>query len=60
MLFDLLSADLITGQVDNCLFSLHKPQSIERTGEDEYKNKAWKRMVSIFYFNYIDMFRPYR
>lgn len=31
LFYDLLSADSITGQVDGCLFSLHKPQSIGRT-----------------------------
>lgn len=31
LFYDLLSADSITGQVDGCLFSLHKPQSVGRT-----------------------------
>lgn len=41
----MLSAESITGQVDNCLFSLHRPQSISRTNssEDE-QGSEWKRM----------------
>lgn len=35
LFYDLLSAESITGQVDGCLFSLHKPQSIGRTTEKE-------------------------
>lgn len=46
LLFDLLSAESITGQIDNCLFSLHRPQSIGRTSEEDYRDTAWKRMVS--------------
>lgn len=41
----MLSADSIVGQVDNCLFSLHKPQSIGRTSEDDLRDGSWKRMV---------------
>lgn len=40
-----MSADSITGQVDNCLFSLHKPQSIGRTSEEDLKDAEWSRMV---------------
>lgn len=47
LFYDLLSADSITGQVDNCLFSLHKPQSIGRTSEEDLKDVEWARMVSI-------------
>lgn len=46
LFFDLLSAASITGQVDNCLFSLHKPQSIGRTSEGDLHDCTWKRMVS--------------
>lgn len=45
LFYDLLSADSITGQVDNCLFSLHKPQSIGRTSEEDLKDAQWARMV---------------
>ena len=45
LLFDLLSAESITGQVDNCLFSLHRPQSIGRTSEEDKQDSTWKRMV---------------
>ncbi|WFD32268.1 Mitochondrial distribution and morphology protein 31, mitochondrial precursor [Malassezia sp. CBS 17886] len=31
LFFDLLNADSITGQLDGCLFSLHKPQSVRHT-----------------------------
>lgn len=31
LFLDLLSAEKVTGQVDNCLFSLHRPQSISRS-----------------------------
>ncbi|KAM0753660.1 hypothetical protein T439DRAFT_322546 [Meredithblackwellia eburnea MCA 4105] len=44
LFYDLLSADAITGQVDNCLFSLHKPQSIGRTSEEDLKDVQWARM----------------
>ena len=43
--FDMLSAESITGQVDNCLFSLHRPQTIGRTSQDDMKDNTWKRMV---------------
>ncbi|CEQ39286.1 SPOSA6832_00808, partial [Sporobolomyces salmonicolor] len=45
LFYDLMSAESITGQVDNCLFSLHKPQSIGRTSDDELKDARWSRMV---------------
>ncbi|GAA5973196.1 hypothetical protein JCM21900_005814, partial [Sporobolomyces salmonicolor] len=44
LFYDLMSAESITGQVDNCLFSLHKPQSIGRTSDDELKDARWSRM----------------
>ena len=31
LFYDLLNADGITGQLDGCLFSLHKPQSVSHT-----------------------------
>lgn len=46
LFFDLLSAYSIVGQVDNCLYSLHKPQSMSRTSEDDLRDGVWKRMVS--------------
>jgi distribution and morphology protein 31 len=46
LFYDLLSAESITGQVDNCLFSLHKPQSMRTTSEHDMKDNTWKRMVS--------------
>ncbi|KAG8967867.1 Mitochondrial distribution and morphology protein 31, mitochondrial precursor [Tulasnella sp. 419] len=44
LFYDLLSADYMVGQFDNCLFSLHKPQSIDRTMESDMKDARWKRM----------------
>ncbi|CCO27100.1 Mitochondrial distribution and morphology protein 31 [Rhizoctonia solani AG-1 IB] len=39
-----MCADHIVGQYDNCLFSLHTPQSIGRTMEQEVKDSRWTRM----------------
>ena len=46
LFYDLLCADRITGQVDGCLFSLHKPQSIGRTTGRERDIMAgrWKTL----------------
>ncbi len=44
LFYDLLSAESVTGQCDNCLFSLHKPQSIGRTSEQDLKDAHWARM----------------
>lgn len=44
LFYDLMSAEAVTGQVDNCLFSLHKPQSIGTTSEEDLKNEGWSRM----------------
>lgn len=43
--YDFLCAENIVGQFDNCLFSLHKPQSIGRTTEKDLKDGDWGRMV---------------
>ncbi|KAG8900819.1 Mitochondrial distribution and morphology protein 31, mitochondrial precursor [Tulasnella sp. 408] len=42
--YDLLSADSMVGQFDNCLFSVHRPQSINRTMIGDSKDATWKRM----------------
>lgn len=42
---DFLQADNIVGQIDNCLFSLHRPQGIGRTVETDLKDAPWARMV---------------
>ncbi|KAK7473199.1 Mitochondrial distribution and morphology protein 31, mitochondrial precursor [Stygiomarasmius scandens] len=47
MFYDFLSAENIVGQFDNCLFSLHKPQSIGRTTEMDLKDGEWARMSRI-------------
>jgi len=44
MFYDFLSAENIVGQFDNCLFSLHKPQSIGRTNEQDLLDGKWARM----------------
>lgn len=49
LFYDFLSAENIVGQFDNCLFSLHKPQSIGRTTEEDLNDGHWKRMVCFFY-----------
>lgn len=46
MFYDFLSAENVVGQFDNCLFSLHMPQSIGRTTEQDLKDTQWSRMVS--------------
>ncbi|GAA6059641.1 hypothetical protein JCM10212_004144 [Sporobolomyces blumeae] len=44
LFYDLMRAESITGQIDNCLFSLHRPQSIGRTSEEDLKDARWSRM----------------
>ncbi|KAG6857697.1 hypothetical protein H0H87_004113 [Tephrocybe sp. NHM501043] len=44
LFYDFLCAENIVGQFDNCLFSLHKPQSIGRTTERDLKDGEWARM----------------
>ncbi|SCV72728.1 BQ2448_4265 [Microbotryum intermedium] len=44
LFYDLMSAESVVGQVDNCLFSLHTPQSIGRTSEEDLKDARWGRM----------------
>ena len=46
LFFDFLRAENVVGQFDNCLFSLHKPQSIGRTTEQDIQDGKWSRMVS--------------
>lgn len=48
LFYDFLCAENIVGQFDNCLFSLHKPQSIGRTTESDLKDGEWARMVCFF------------
>ncbi|KAF8813875.1 hypothetical protein BYT27DRAFT_7180650 [Phlegmacium glaucopus] len=45
LFYDFLRADNVVGQFDNCLFSLHKPQSIGRTNEKDLKDGEWARMT---------------
>ncbi|KAF7299286.1 hypothetical protein MIND_00877500 [Mycena indigotica] len=47
MFYDWLCAENIVGQFDNCLFSLHKPQSIGRTTEKELGEGDWGRMSRV-------------
>lgn len=51
LFYDFLRAENVVGQFDNCLFSLHKPQSIGRTTDQDLKDGKWSRMVMLlFYF----------
>ncbi|TFK44315.1 mitochondrial distribution and morphology protein family 31/32 [Crucibulum laeve] len=47
LFYDFLCAENVVGQFDNCLFSLHKPQSIGRTTEKDLKDGEWARMSRI-------------
>ncbi|KAG8214109.1 putative mitochondrial distribution and morphology protein 31 [Butyriboletus roseoflavus] len=47
LFYDFLHADNVVGQFDNCLFSLHKPQSIGRTTEQDIQDGKWSRMTRI-------------
>ncbi|CDZ98593.1 Mitochondrial distribution and morphology protein family 31/32, fungi [Phaffia rhodozyma] len=47
LFYDVLSADSITGQYDNCLFSLHKPQRIGKTVGEDLKEGRWQRMARL-------------
>lgn len=49
LFYDFLCAENVVGQFDNCLFSLHKPQSIGRTTERDLKDGQWSRMVSLVF-----------
>ncbi|ORY34330.1 mitochondrion organization and biogenesis-related protein [Naematelia encephala] len=42
LFFDLMSAEAITGQIDNCLFSLHMPQKF---GKAQHDDEMVKRMA---------------
>jgi distribution and morphology protein 31 len=46
MFYDMMSAEAITGQFDNCLFSLHMPQKLGKGNGGE--GGLVKRMVSSF------------
>lgn len=45
LFYDFLRAENVVGQFDNCLFSLHRPQSIGRTTDQDLKDGKWSRMV---------------
>lgn len=45
LFYDFLLAENVVGQFDNCLFSLHRPQSIGRTTEQDLQHGQWARMV---------------
>ncbi|KAN0134038.1 hypothetical protein V8E53_008256 [Lactarius tabidus] len=44
LFYDFLKAEGIVGQFDNCLFSLHRPQSIGRTNEQDARDGGWSTM----------------
>ncbi|TFK17140.1 mitochondrial distribution and morphology protein 31 [Coprinopsis marcescibilis] len=41
LFYDFLCAENVVGQFDNCLFSLHKPQSIGRTTDKDLEDGDW-------------------
>jgi mitochondrial distribution and morphology protein 31 len=47
LFYDFLKSEGAVGQFDNCLFSLHRPQSIGRTNEQDAKDGGWSTMVRI-------------
>jgi mitochondrial distribution and morphology protein 31 len=44
---DFMKAEGVVGQFDNCLFSLHRPQSMGRTNEQDAKDGGWSTMVGL-------------
>ncbi|KAI0063488.1 hypothetical protein BV25DRAFT_1990495 [Artomyces pyxidatus] len=44
LFYDFMRAEGVVGQFDNCLFSLHRPQSIGRTNEQDAKDGGWSAM----------------
>lgn len=49
LFYDLLNAESMTGQIDGCLFSLHKPQSVYHTTREMYDQnnerfRNWSRL----------------
>ncbi|KAI0254158.1 mitochondrial distribution and morphology protein family 31/32 [Lactifluus subvellereus] len=44
LFYDFLKSEGVVGQFDNCLFSLHRPQSIGRTNEQDAKDGGWSTM----------------
>jgi len=51
MFYDFLCAESVVGQFDNCLFSLHKPQTIGRTNDKDLESGDWGRRVSRAFLN---------
>ncbi|KAF9567941.1 mitochondrial distribution and morphology protein family 31/32 [Agrocybe pediades] len=47
LFYDFLCAENVVGQFDNCLFSLHKPQSIGRSTEKDLRDGDWGRVSRI-------------
>ena len=62
LFYDFMKAEGIVGQFDNCLFSLHRPQSIGRTNEQDTKDSGWSTMVriplSLHFLDKYDEFSP--
>ena len=46
LFYDFLEAEGIVGPFDNCLFSLHRLQSIGRTNEQDARDAGWSTIVS--------------
>ena len=49
LFYDFMKAKGVVGQFDNCLFSLHRPQSIGRTNEQDAEDGGWSTMASELY-----------
>jgi distribution and morphology protein 31 len=47
LFYDFTKTEGIVGQFDNCLFSLHRPQSMGKTNGQDTKDGGWSTMVSI-------------
>ncbi|PWN39371.1 mitochondrial distribution and morphology protein family 31/32 [Ceraceosorus guamensis] len=49
LFYDLLGADSITGQVDGCLFSLHKPQRVGKSTEKDAESRRgrWRTLSRV-------------
>lgn len=57
LFYDLMCAESITGQMDNCLFSLHMPQKLGKVSGDE---DGVKRMVRQHLFKFQCLFSDTR
>jgi Yeast mitochondrial distribution and morphology (MDM) proteins len=59
LFYDFLKSEGVVGQFDNCLFSLHRPQSIGRTNEQDAKDGGWSTMVRMVSSHFLDNFNNF-